>query len=516
MPEKGLRKWIVTLTVIFSTLMQLLDSTVVNVALPHMMGNLGVSFEDVGWVVTSYAIAIIIVLPISGWIGERIGRKNYYLLSIIFFTIFSYFCGNANSLGELIAFRFLQGIAGGGMAPIAQAILIETWPKEELGMAMAMFGMGAILGPLIGPVLGGYITDNFSWRWCFYINIPLCAIAIFFITTFIRPSGKSPKKPVDWWGLILLAIAVFSMQVVLERGEQEDWFSTNYIVILTITGVIGWVGFIWREKVTDHPVVNLKIFKYRSFAFGNLTIALYGIGLFGSVFVYPLLFQNLLGFTAEQTGIVTIPSAFVTIAMMPLVGNLLKRGVPAQILSAFGISIFGVFCIMMSKTTLDYGMGDYFWPLAIRGLGLSMVFVPITTLTVQDLKGAEIGQGTGLNNMMQQLGGSFGIAMITTFVDRRLAYHRDILMTNINPYNPVFEQHLHGIASTFMANGTSAGTAQQMALGAIQGSMMKQSLLMSYADVFLVVGIFFVLMIPIILSQKYRAPRPESIKLAAE
>lgn len=504
MPEVGIRKWIITLTVVFSTLMELLDTTVVNVAMPHMMGNLGVSFDDIGWVVTAYSIAIIMVLPISGWLGERFGRKNYYLASIIGFTICSFFAGHAQSLGELIFFRFVQGIAGGGMSPTAQAILIETWPSEELGMAMAMFGMGAVLGPLIGPVLGGYITDHFSWRWCFYINIPMCAVAILFISTFIRPTPRKKNRPVDWWGLGLLATAVFSMQIVLERGEPKDWFATNYIVVLTFVAVVGWILFIWRELTTDHPVVNLRILRHRSFTWGIFTTLLFGIGMFGSVFIYPLMFQNLLGFTAEQTGIVTIPSAFVTIAMMPLIGTLLKKGMPAQILSSIGIVIFIVFCVWMSKTTLAYGMGDYFWPLAIRGLGLSMLFVPITTLAVQDLRGPEIGQGTGLNTMMRQLGGSFGIALITTFVDRRMAYHRDILMTNMNPYNPAFEQRYQGMVHFLTGKGYYIGQAKHMAYGALNGSMMKQSLLMSYTDVFWIVGIFFIILIPILLSQKYR------------
>lgn len=512
MPEVGIRKWIITLTVVFSTLMELLDTTVVNVAMPHMMGNMGVSFDDIGWVITAYSIAIIMILPISGWLGERLGRKNYYLASIIFFTIFSFFCGHAQSLAELIIFRFLQGLAGGGMSPTAQAILIETWPSEELGMAMAMFGMGAVLGPLIGPVLGGYITDHFSWRWCFYINIPMCAIAILFITAFIKPTPRKKNRPVDWWGLLLLAISVFSMQIVLERGEAKDWFATNYIVVLTFVAVIGWIAFVWRELTTEHPVVNLRILRHRSFTWGIFTTLLFGIGMFGSVFIYPLLFQNLLGFTAEQTGIVTIPSAFVTIAMMPLIGTLLKKGMPAQILSSIGIVIFIVFCVMMSKTTLAYGMGDYFWPLVIRGLGLSMLFVPITTLAVQDLRGPEIGQGTGLNTMMRQLGGSFGIALITTFVDRRMAYHRNVLMTNINPYNPAFQHRFQGMVHSFTEKGYYLGHAKQMALGALDGSMMRQSLLMSYSDVFWIVGVFFIILIPILLSQKYK---PQSSGMAA-
>jgi DHA2 family multidrug resistance protein len=504
MAEVGIRKWIITFTLVFSTLMELLDVTVVNVAMPHMMGNLGASFDDIGWVITAYAVAIIMVLPISGWLGQRFGRKNYYLASIVMFTIASFFCGHAHTMGELIIFRFIQGLAGGGMSPTAQAILIETWPSEDLGMAMAMFGMGAVLGPLIGPVLGGYITDHFSWRWVFYINIPMSVLAIFFITTFIRHTPRERGKPVDWWGLLLLAISVASLQIVLERGEKEDWFATNYIIVLTFVAVIGTLVFIWRELSVEHPVVNLRILRHRSFTLGIFTTLLFGLGMFGSVFVYPLMFQNLLGFTAEQTGIVTIPSAFVTILMMPLIGTLMKKKMPTQILGCVGIILFIIFCMMMEHTTLAYGMGSFFWPLVVRGLALSMLFVPITTLAVQDLRGPEIGQGTGMNTMMRQLGGSFGVALITTFVDRRIAYHRNILAANINPYNNSFLERLRGITHALAGQGKNPEQAHQMAYGAVQGTMMRQSLLMSYADVFWIVGVFFLILIPLLLFQKFK------------
>lgn len=504
MPETGIRKWIITVTLVFSTLMELLDVTVVNVAMPHMMGSLGASFDDIGWVVTAYSVAIIMILPISGWLGQRFGRKNYYIASIIIFTLASFFCGHAHTMPELIFFRFVQGLAGGGMSPTAQAILIETWPAEDLGMAMAMFGMGAVLGPLIGPVLGGYITDHYSWRWVFYINIPMAMLALFFIATFIHHTPRERGKPVDWWGLGLLAVSIASMQIVLERGEHDDWFSANYIVVLSIMAVIGLIAFIRRELTTDHPVVNLRIFRHKSFTLGVFTTLLYGLGMFGTVFVYPLMFQNLLGFTAEQTGFVTMPSAFVTILMLPFIGNLMrKRVIPPQVLSAVGIMIFIVFCMMMNRTTLAYGTGDFLWPLVVRGVALSMLFVPITTLAVQDLRGVEIGQGTGLNTMMRQLGGSFGVALITTFVDRRSAYHRDMLMTNVNNYNDSFLHRIQGMVHSLMQQGYGFAEAHKTALEAIQGAVMKQSFLMSYTDVFWMVGVFFIFLIPLLLFQKY-------------
>lgn len=503
MPEVGFKKWIITATLIFSTLMELIDATVVNVAMPHMMGNLGVSFDNIGWVITSYSVAIIMVLPISGWLGRRFGRKKYYMASMILFTIASFFCGNSGSLTELIIFRFIQGLAGGGLSPTSQAILIETWPKKELGMAMAMFGMGAVLGPLIGPILGGYITDHFSWRWCFYINIPMCMIALCMISTFIKDTPKERYKSVDWSGLMMLAISIISLQVVLERGESEDWFNSTYIIILSFSAVIGLILFIWRELSAENPMVNLKVFRHRSFSLGMLTTFLYGLGMFGTVFVYPLMFQNLLGFTAEQTALVTVPSAIVTIFMMPIIGNLMKRNVPTQLIACTGIMIFIVFCMMMQHTTMAYGMNSFIWPVMVRGLGLSMLFVPITTLAVQDLKGNEIGQGTGLNTMMRQLGGSFGVALITTFVDHRLAFHRNILIPNVNNYNPVLTQEVDGFVAKFMTLGNSHQQAKHMAMQIIDGQVTQQAYLMSYTDVFWVVGVFFILLIPLLLFQRF-------------
>lgn len=514
MPEKGFRKWIITLTLVLSMLMELLDTTVVNVALSHIMGSMGATFDDIGWVITAYSVAIVMVLPVSGWLGNRFGRKAYYLTSIVLFTLFSFFCGHAKSLEELIFFRFLQGLAGGGMAPTAQAILIETWPREELGMAMAMFGMGAVVGPLVGPVLGGYITDNFSWPWVFYINLPMCAIAVFFISTFIRSTPREGRRlPVDWWGLLFLAVAVASLQIVLERGEREDWFDTTYIVVLAFVAVIVGLIFLWRELSTDHPVVNLRILRHRSFSLGIVTTLLFGLGMFGSVFVYPLMFQNLLGFTAEQTGFITIPSAVTTILMMPIIGNLMKGKAPPQLIGVTGTIILMVFCFMMDRTTLAYGVTDFFWPLVVRGAALSMLFIPITTLAVQDLRGAEIGQGTGLNTMMRQLGGSFGIALITTFVDRRSAFHRHVLSDQVNPYNPSFTERLHGLVGRFMGQGFDAGHAHGMAYSAIRATVVRQSQLMSYADVFWIVGVFFVVLIPLLLLQKFR-PRKSGLAAA--
>src|ERR1700744_2607121 len=457
MAEHGFRKWIITFTVITASLLELIDTTIVNVALPNIMGNLGATLEDANWIVTGYAVANVIILPMSGWLGDRFGRKNYFLASIIVFTIASFLCGNAHSLTELIAFRLLQGLAGGGLISTAQAILLETWPPAEVGMATALFGLGAVVGPTVGPTIGGFITDNINWQWIFYVNIPVGAIAAFCVSTFVRESPRYGKgKRMDWWGILFLAIAVGSLQVVLEKGEDKDWFATWYISLLTFTTIASVICFVWRETSIDFPIVNFKILRHRSFSIGIFTSFVLGVALYGSTFVFPVFCQNLLGFTAAQTGLILLPGGLATISMMPFVGNMLKKGIPAQILSAIGFFLFFVFCYMLYNSNLNSGTGDFFWPLIIRGVGMAVLFVPLTTLAIQDLRGPEIGQGTGLNNMMRQLGGSFGIAVITTIIHIKSGINRAILLENMNVYNPAYVARHGSAAANFMAQGYSA------------------------------------------------------------
>lgn len=506
MAEKGLAKWVITITVILASLLELVDTTVVNVSLPNIMGNLGATLEDVGWVVTAYAVANVIILPMSGWLSLKFGRRNYFLFSIILFTLSSFFCGNAHNIWELIAFRFIQGLGGGGLLSTAQAILIETWPKEQMGMATAMFGLGVVVGPTLGPTLGGWITDHFSWPWIFYINIPLGIIATMLTLEFIHGNrDKSMSdKGIDWLGIFLLAVSVGSLQVVLERGESEDWFQTNYITVLSFVAAIGVVSFIWQELSTDHPVVDLHILRSRAFSVGIFTTFILGFGLFGSVFIFPIFAQNLLGFTAQQTGEMLIPGGLSTIFMMPMVGQLLKRGVPAQVMGILGFLFFFLFTYMLGQSTLASGWGDFVIPLVVRGIGLSLLFVPLTTLALSGLQGKDIAQGTGLNNMMRQLGGSFGIAIITTILHLRQGYHRNILIDNVNTANPAFTERLNGLTHAFQAKGLSLLDAQQAAYRAIEGAVVKQTYLLSYLDGFYFVGIFFLFCIPLLFLQPFK------------
>jgi len=505
MAEQGLKKWVITFTVITASLLELIDTTIVNVALPQIQGNLGATLEDVAWLSTGYAVANVIVLPMSGWLGSRFGRKNYFLTSIIVFTIASFLCGNATNLEELIAFRILQGIAGGGLISTAQAILLETWPREDVGIATALFGLGAVVGPTVGPTIGGYILDISSWPWIFYVNIPVGILAAYCTYAFIKVTPRDGQgKPVDWWGIALLAIAVGSLQTVLEKGETEDWFTTPYIVALSVAAVLGLLLFIWREMTTDHPIVNFKIMRHRSFSIGMFTSFILGFGLYGSVFVFPVFCQNLLGFSPLQTGELLFPGGLCTIVMMPFIGIFLKKGIPAQFMATMGMFLFFVFCNMLSKSTLASGTNDFFLPLVIRGVGMALLFVPLTTLAMQDLKGPELGQGSGLNNMMRQLGGSFGIAFLTTMIHTRQGFHRSNLLTNINEYNPAFTQRFSAYINNFMTKGYSYLDAKIMATKAIEGTLIKQSLLLTYSDAYWVAGMVMLCSIPLLYLQKFK------------
>lgn len=505
MAEVGLKKWIITFTVITASLLELIDTTIVNVALPQIQGNLGATLEDVAWLSTGYAVANVIILPMSGWLGSRFGRKNYFLMSIIVFTIASFLCGNATSLWELVAFRILQGLAGGGLISNAQAILIETWPREDVGIATALFGLGAVVGPTFGPTIGGYILEITTWPWIFYVNIPVGILAGYCTYMFVRETPKDGKgMPIDWWGIALLAIAVGSLQTVLEKGESEDWFATPYITVLAILSVFGILFFIWRELSTDHPIVNFKIMRHRSFSIGMFTSFVLGFGLYGSVFVFPIFCQSLLGFTPLQTGELFIAGGLCTIAMMPFIGIMLKKGIPAQFMATGGMILFFIFCHMLSKSTLSSGPDQFFWPLVIRGFGMALLFVPLTTLAIQDLKGPEIGQGSGLNNMMRQLGGSFGIAALTTLIHVRQGFHRSNLLVNINEQNPAFAERLNGLIHNFMAKGASFLDAKLMAMKAIEGAVIKQTLLLTYSDAYWVAGGIMLCSIPLLYLQKFK------------
>jgi len=506
-------KIIIILTVVSAALLQLIDTSIVNVSLTQMMGNLGASFEDIGWVITSYAVSNIIMIALSGWMSATFGRKTYFAGSIILFTVASIFCGTSTSVWELVAFRFIQGIGGGGLISTAQAILIETFPKEELGLANAIYGIGVIVGPAIGPTLGGYITDNLAWQWIFFINIPVGIIATIFTIIYIKePLHKMKVAKMDWYALALLILSIGSLQIVLEKGQSEDWFEAKYITVLAIIASIGIVLFIRRQLVAEKPIVNLRLFSNRSFTTGTLFNFILGFGLYGTTLVVPIFCQNLLGFTAMQTGLILLPGSLATAVMMPVVGVLLKRKLmhPA-IYAGIGLVLFFLFSYQMGQMTAQVGPQDFFWPLIMRGFAMGLIFIPLTTISLSNLEGSEIPQGTSLSNMVRQLGGSIGIALITTYITVRTTIHDSYLSENVNTGNPVAVDRIKTITSYFMSLGYDITAATKKAYTLISGQVYQQASLLTYKEMFEYIGLFFLALVPLLIMFRNKKKKIEPL-----
>lgn len=506
MVEYGMRRVIVTVTAIFCALLEIVDTTIVNVALNDMRGNLGATLTEVGWVITAYAIANVIIVPMTSWLSQQFGRRNYFAASIIIFTVSSFLCGNASGIWELVLFRFLQGLGGGALLVTSQTIITESYPPEKRGMAQAIYGLGVIIGPTLGPPLGGYITDNFSWPYIFYINIPIGIIATILTLRFVRSpkyAEKTDKKDIDWLGIALLAVAVGSLQYVLEKGHDDDWFSSSTIITLCIIAVLGIFFFIWRELTYRNPIVDLRVLKNGNLRIGTILSFILGFGLYGSTFIIPLYTQATLGWTATQSGMLMIPAAITTAFMMPIIGQLLQRGVPQQYLVAGGLFIFFIYSLWGYKIlSPDTGSEHFFWPLIVRGVGMGMLFIPITTLSLSTLKGPDIGKGAAFSGMMRQLGGSFGVAMITTFISMETVTHRSAIVSHLDVNNPAVQERVAGLQHNFMSKGMPTDKALQAAYQALDYSVSKQAMILSYMDVFLYIGVIFLICIPFILVAK--------------
>ena len=500
--EYGFRRVIITITAVLCALLEIVDTTIVNVALTHMRGSLGATLTDVAWVITAYAIANVIVIPMTSWLSQQFGRRNYFVASIIIFTVCSFLCGNATNIWELVAFRFVQGMGGGALLVTAQTIITESYPVAKRGMAQAIYGMGVIVGPTLGPPLGGYLVDTYSWPYIFYINIPLGIIATILAISFVRSPKYGEKlkaNQVDWWGIILLTAFIGSLQFVLEHGQQDDWFNDSLIITLSVVSVLGLILFVWRELTYKHPIVNLSVLKDGNLRIGTVMCFILGFGLYGSTLIIPIYTQSILGWTAMDAGLLLIPGSITTAIMMPFVGNMIQKGVPQGYMVGVGFLVFFFFTFMMqTRMTPDTGVEHMFWPLILRGIGLGLLFVPITTLSLSTLKGKHIGEGAAFTGMMRQLGGSFGIAIITTFITRFSQEHRVDLLTNLDPAKFEVQQRIEGMQRAFMSKGYSADVALKKAYQAIDYSILKQSTVMSYIDIFMYLGIMFLCCIPII------------------
>jgi MFS transporter, DHA2 family, multidrug resistance protein len=481
---------LITITVMLGLIMAIIDSTIVNVALDTIGGNLGASIDEVSWVATGYILANVVVMPLNGWLTAFLGRKRFYAVSLAIFTISSFLCGTATNITQLVIYRVIQGIGGGALQPTAQAILFETYPPEKRGNAMAIFGLGAMVGPAIGPTLGGYIIDNASWPLIFFINIPIGIVAFLMTMAFI-PNPKyieKPKAGVDWTGLGLLAAGLAALQYVLERGEHDDWYSSNTITILTVVSIVTLAIFMWKMLRDRHPLVQLNVFRFRSFTIGNVLGIISGFGLFGTSLILPLFFQTMLGFTAFDTGMALLPGALSTAVSMLIVGRILNR-IDSRASIAFGFLIFGLSTWMLGGLSTQAGYWDVFWPRLIQGFGLGFLFVPLSTVSLGDVPIPEMAGATGLYTLLRQLGGSLGIAILTTLLTHETAVAWDVLAS--------------GVTQT---HGYSVST--------LTGMVSQQSTMIAYDYVLRLTAVVFVLATPLVLLLKGRPRSTASRSMA--
>lgn len=492
-------KYVVAFAVVLAALLQVIDSSIVNVALPDMMGNLGASLDEIAWVTTGYILASVIVIPLTGWLGDVFGRTRYFVGSILLFTAASFFCGAAHSLGTLIFWRIVQGIGGGALLTVSQAILLEVFPREEAGTAMALFGVGVMVGPTVGPTLGGWITDNYGWPWIFYINVPLGILAAVMISANVHdaPHRKRPER-IDYAGIVLLALSVGSLQYLLEHGQRDDWFASKLMVALAVVGTTTGIGLVWRELTTDHPVIDFRVLRHRPVWVGTLLGIVMGVGLFASVFTLPVFLQGNLRMTAEQTGFVLLPGAIATAVSMAFVGKLTQR-MDARWLVALGALLFATAMWQLSLITSESGAHDFFWPLIIRGLGLGFMFVPLTTITLAALDRRELGQGTGLYNFFRQLGGSFGIAGIATLLTRETAIAKATLAEHLVRGDATVTSRVEGIAHGLSQRAGDVHIAHTQALALIDRQVAAQASVIAYSKIYVLAAFIMIALVPLLL-----------------
>jgi DHA2 family multidrug resistance protein len=506
--------WLIAIAVMSATFMEVLDTTVVNVSLPHISGSMSSTTDEATWTLTSYLVANAIILPMTGWLANQFGRKRLLMGSVMGFTIASFFCGFAPNLPFLIVFRVIQGATGGGLQPLSQAILMESFPPKDRGKAMGFWGLGIVVAPMLGPVLGGWLTDNYSWRWVFYINIPIGLIALFMIRLFIFDPdyiGKKSQK-VDYWGIGLLVLGIAALQIMLDKGQQEDWFASHFITVLAVLAVVGLGGLVIRELMAEHPIVDLRIFKRRTYATGVFLMTILGFVLYGSTVLLPLLMQTLLGYTAFQAGITTMPRGAASFIAMPLVGFMLSKFEPRKMLFV-GMAGTGLALFLFGHLSTNAGYTDFMWPMILQGFSMGLVFIPLTTITNGPIPKEQMGNATSIFNLMRNIGASIGIASVTTVLARKQQVHTAELGTNITQYSIGVQTMLQGLQQTMMAGGADAATAAQRSNAAIFGIVMQQAAMMAYNDAFILMAGLAFLMLPLIFLMK-KPPKSEGPVIA--
>jgi DHA2 family multidrug resistance protein len=514
MPDGTINPWVIAVTVTLATFMEVLDTSIANVALPHIAGNLSAGADESTWVLTSYLVSNAIVLPLSGWLSGLIGRKRFYMSCVVVFTLSSFLCGLAPSLGVLVLFRILQGAGGGGLQPSEQAILNDTFPLEKRGMAFAVYGLAVVVAPTIGPWLGGWITDNFSWRWIFYINVPVGIVSLL-LTNFLvsdppymkRASVKAGFR-IDYIGIGLLSLGLGSMQIILDKGQREDWFSSNFIRMFFALMVFGLIaGIIWEFRQKE-PVVDLRMLKDRNFAIATMAMFFLGFVLYASTVLIPQMLQQLLGYTAQLAGMALSPGGAVIMCMMPVVGMLVSR-VDTRILITFGCIVSASALFVMAGWNLGLDYGHAVRARMLQSFGLAFLFIPINVAAFAYVPREKSNMGTGIINLARNVGASVGIATVTTMLDRRAQFHQSRLMEHVNEFSAAYHNMLNGTQIKLVAAGSTLAHASAQAHGMIYNTIQRQAVMLAFLDNFKMLGVVFFAVIPILalMRKPPRAPK---------
>lgn len=499
----GSAKAILVATAISCAILELIDTTVVNVSLREISGNIGATTTEIAWVITAYSIANMIVIPLSGMLSNLFGRKIYFTASVALFTFASLMCGMSSNLWILVLWRFVQGLGGGGLLSTAQSIIMDAYPPEKRMTGLTIFGLGVIIGPSFGPVLGGYITDNFSWHWIFFLNVPIGAIAATLSWRHVTDLEGVEKPKIDWWGILFLIIGVGSLQYVLEEGTAKDWFHSAVICRLFILSIIALTAFVIREFSIDYPAVNLRLYKSFNLAMGNLMNLIAGIINLATLFIFPLFAQVSLGWTATQTGAFMIPGTMVAIVGMIVAKKSLESGVNPKIVILTGLAMTTIFLFLLSRSSPDSGSQNFFWPFIIRGIGTVLLIMPVMDLAVAGLTGKDLAQAVGLSNMLRQMGGAIGVAIMNIYINYENAFVRANMIPNISAYNEISNDRMSMLSQTFMSSGYDADQAKAASAQLMDNILTKQELLVSYNHGFLFVAFVLLLCVPIVLLIRY-------------
>ncbi|HVZ47837.1 MAG TPA: DHA2 family efflux MFS transporter permease subunit [Gemmatimonadaceae bacterium] len=493
-------KYVIAIAVTLAATLELVDTSIVNVAIPHMMGNLGATLDEIAWVSVGYIIANVIVIPMSPWLSAYFGRRRYLAGSIALFIAASMFCGASSRLDELVFWRVIQGVGGGALLSTAQSTLWEAFPPNEVGIGQAMFGVGVMVGPTIGPTLGGWIVDNWSWPWIFYINLPLGIIAGALTWMYVRDSEHQTRaEKVDWLGIGLLTVAIGALQWMLERGERLDWFESPFIVTLGVTSVVALTLLVWHELTTDEPVIDFHILRDRQLATGVVMGGLLGFALFGSVFVLPVFLQSLHNFTANQTGMVILPGAIASAITMAILGKRLRSVPDGRPVIVVGALLFMVCMWQLAGLTMDSGKADLFWPLVSRGVGLGLIFIPLNSIALADLHPRDLAQGTGMFNLARQLGGSLGIAVMATLLARFTKEKKALLAEHLSVTTPDALDRLNAYAHGLMARGVNPVLAKQGAAMVMDRVVSVQASVLAFSRIYLISGVALLAALPLML-----------------